>query len=66
MRHTNHWLEYLRQLSSQGADLAIYALQWAHDPRCVKTGAAHRRVGSHERTHHPEWLNLGYASRGKS
>lgn len=62
MRHTNDWLEYLRKLSLHGADVAVYALQWAHDARCIQSGANHRRVGSGERQQH-DWLDVGYASR---
>lgn len=62
MRHTNDWLAYLRKLSGEGRDLAVYALRWAHDIRCIRSGVEHRRVGS-EAHFDREWLDAGYACR---
>lgn len=61
MRQTTTWLEYLRNLSCP-ANVSVYSLQWAHDVRCIRPGAEHRRVGATAWLH-DEWLNAGYASR---
>jgi len=65
MQQSKAWLDYLRTLASQGMDISVYAEQWAHDLRCLRTGTDHRRVGSVEGPHHghDEWLLAGFSAR---
>lgn len=64
MGRSKAWLDYLRTLASHGMDISVYATQWAHDLRCVRTGAEHRRVGSLVGPHgHDEWLQAGCSVR---
>lgn len=67
MRKGSDWLGYLQTLSEQGRDLAqysnIYAHQWAHDVRCLRTGAEHRRVGGAGNSGKNEWLQAGFSAR---
>lgn len=64
MRQSKAWLDYLRTLAGQGMDISVYATQWAHDLRCIRSGADHRRVGRMEGPHgHNEWLAAGFSSR---
>lgn len=67
MRKVNDWLSYIQTLSEQGRDLAqysnIYAHQWAHDVRCLRKGAEHRRVGESMNSGHNEWLQAGLTVR---
>ncbi len=45
------WQEYLGSMPlNERCDPAIYATQWAHDPRCLRSGAAHRRVGQQQQS----------------
>jgi hypothetical protein len=34
-------------LVTASLDPVVYAMQWAHDPRCIQRGAGHRRVGAY-------------------
>jgi hypothetical protein len=36
----------LRDLVTASLDPVVYAMQWAHDPRCLQRGSRHRRVGA--------------------
>ena len=40
------WGNHVRELVNASLDPMIYALQWAHDPRCMQHGWKHRRVGA--------------------
>jgi len=40
------WQQHLIDIVGTSLDLTIYAVQWAHDPRCLQSGASHRRVGA--------------------
>ena len=46
MKSTQRWGKHVRELVSASLDPMIYALQWAHDPRCLQNGWKHRRVGA--------------------
>jgi hypothetical protein len=49
MKSTQQWGKHLRELGamvSASLDPTVYALQWAHDPRCIQRGDKHRRVGA--------------------
>jgi hypothetical protein len=47
MKSTQQWGKHLRELVNASLDPMVYALQWAHDPRCLQqVGAKHRRVGA--------------------
>jgi len=54
------WLSFLRSLcpAEEGA-LQKMADHWAHDVRCVRSGADHRRVGVMVMHSHEEWLDAG-------
>ena len=43
---TKEWPRHLRELINASLDPMVYAVQWAHDPRCMQRGARHRRVGA--------------------
>lgn len=63
MRDSKAWLDYLRTLAGHGMDISVYASQWAHDLRCGRSGAEHRRVGSYEGPRaHQEWLQAGFTA----
>lgn len=62
MNDSKVWLNYLRTLASHGLDISVYATQWAHDLRCLRTGADHRRVGAGSHGH-DEWLRAGFSAR---
>lgn len=77
MRSSIDWLQYLRTLTNQGSnqsrDLAqqahsdvnsVYATQWAHDVRCMRSGIEHRRVGGAVTSlGRDEWLQAGVVTR---
>ncbi|HEX7116666.1 MAG TPA: hypothetical protein VF193_16180 [Steroidobacter sp.] len=46
MKSKGEWRRHLRELVNAGLDPMVYALQWAHDPRCMQRGYRHRRVGA--------------------
>jgi len=47
MKSTQRWGKHVRELVSASLfDPMVYALQWAHDPRCLQNGGKHRRVGA--------------------
>lgn len=49
MKTMQRWGKHIRQLgdlANASLDPMIYALQWAHDPRCIQRGGKHRRVGA--------------------
>lgn len=46
MKSTQQWGQHLRELMNASMDPTVYALQWAHDPRCIQLGQKHRRVGA--------------------
>lgn len=46
MKSTQQWGKHLRELVNASLDPMVYALQWAHDPRCMQRGLQHRRVGA--------------------
>lgn len=46
MKSTQQWGKHLRELMNASLDPVVYALQWAHDPRCMQRGWKHRRVGA--------------------
>jgi hypothetical protein len=46
MKRTENWRQHLQELVTASLDPMIYAVQWAHDPRCIQRGVAHRRVGA--------------------
>lgn len=49
MKSTQQWGKHVRkfgELVNASLDPMIYALQWAHDPRCLQVGGKHRRVGA--------------------
>ena len=46
MKTKEAWHRHLIDLVGTSLDPTIYAVQWAHDPRCMKRGAGHRRVGA--------------------
>jgi hypothetical protein len=39
------WQQHLNDLMNASLDPVVYAVQWARDPRCLISGATHRRVG---------------------
>lgn len=45
MKSTQEWRKHVRELVNASLDPMVYALQWAHDPRCLQSGDKHRRVG---------------------
>ena len=46
MKSTQQSGKHLRELVNASLDPMVYALQWAHDPRCLQRGDKHRRVGA--------------------
>ncbi len=46
MKTREEWRRHMRELVNASVDPTVYALQWARDPRCMQTGAGHRRVGA--------------------
>lgn len=46
MKSNKQWRRHLRELVNASLDPMVYALQWAHDPRCMQRGYRHRRVGA--------------------
>jgi hypothetical protein len=46
MQSTQRWGKHVRELVNASLDPMVYALQWAHDPRCLQRGGKHRRVGA--------------------
>lgn len=46
MKTKEDWRRHLRELVNASLDPMVYAVQWAHDPRCMQRGARHRRVGA--------------------
>lgn len=46
MKATQQWGKHLRELMNASLDPMVYAVQWAHDPRCMQRGGKHRRVGA--------------------
>jgi hypothetical protein len=49
MKSTQRWGNHIRRLGelvNATLDPMVYALQWAHDPRCMQRGWKHRRVGA--------------------
>jgi hypothetical protein len=46
MKSKDDWRKHLRDLETASLDPVVYAMQWAHDPRCVQRGLGHRRVGA--------------------
>ena len=45
MSNRKGWQEYARGTVVAALNTDVYALQWAHDVRCLRTSHAHRRVG---------------------
>ena len=43
---SKQWGTHVRELVNASLDPMVYALQWAHDPRCLQRGGKHRRVGA--------------------
>ncbi len=39
------WRQHLTDMVNVRLDPVVYAMQWARDPRCLQSGAGHRRVG---------------------
>lgn len=46
MKTTQQWGKHLRELVNTSMDPMVYAVQWAHDPRCMRPDGKHRRVGA--------------------
>ena len=46
MKTKTGWGSHLRELVSVQLDTMVYALQWGRDPRSMRTGAHHRRIGA--------------------
>ncbi len=46
MNTNKRWRQHLNDLVTARLDPIVYALRWAHDPRCLQDGVGHRRVGS--------------------
>jgi hypothetical protein len=46
MKSKDGWRGHLRELVTASLDPVVYAMQWAHDPRCMQRGLGHRRVGA--------------------
>jgi hypothetical protein len=46
MKTREDWRRHLSDLVNASLDPVVYAVQWAHDPRCMQRGAGHRRVGA--------------------
>jgi hypothetical protein len=46
MKTKEGWRQHLRDLMGASLDPTVYAMQWAHDPRCIQHGVRHRRVGA--------------------
>lgn len=46
MKSTQEWRKHVCELVNASLDPMVYALQWAHDPRCMQVGGKHRRVGA--------------------
>lgn len=45
MKTKEDWHRHLTDLGAS-LDPTVYAVQWARDPRCLQSGAGHRRVGA--------------------
>lgn len=45
MKTKERWQQHLSDAVNASLDPLIYAVQWARDPRCLQSGASHRRVG---------------------
>jgi len=45
MSNRKSWQDYARTTAAAVLNTDVYALQWAHDVRCLRTHHAHRRVG---------------------
>jgi hypothetical protein len=58
MNNRKTWQNYARATASGALNTDVYALQWAHDVRCLRTSHAHRRVGI-ESSLALGWLNVG-------
>lgn len=46
MKTKDGWHRHLIDLVGTTLDPTVYAVQWARDPRCLQSGASHRRVGA--------------------
>lgn len=46
MKTKEGWRRHLSDLVNASLDPVVYAVQWAHDPRCMQRGLGHRRVGA--------------------
>lgn len=46
MKTKEGWRRHLSDLVNASLDPVVYAVQWAHDPRCMQRGVGHRRVGA--------------------
>jgi hypothetical protein len=46
MKTKEGWRRHLRDVVTARLDPVVYAVQWAHDPRCMQRGVGHRRVGA--------------------
>jgi hypothetical protein len=55
MKARDEWRRHMRELVNTTFDPLIYALQWARDPRCLRRGAHHRRVGAGPARHCRLW-----------
>jgi hypothetical protein len=53
MKAKEGWRRHLRELVGASLDPMVYAVQWARDPRCLRHGSRHRRVGAFESVHAP-------------
>lgn len=40
------WGSHLRDLVGSRLDTMVYAMHWARDPRSIRTGTNHRRIGA--------------------
>ena len=54
MKSKDGWRGHLRDLVTASLDPVVYAMQWAHDPRCMQRGLGHRRVGAYVASPVPE------------
>jgi hypothetical protein len=60
MKTNTDWLSFLQGLlPPEDGTLQRMADHWAHDVRCVSSGAEHRRVGVMVMHSHEEWLAAG-------
>lgn len=64
MKTKDGWHKHLIDLVGTSLDPTVYAVQWARDPRCLSSGASHRRVGAFQSNGSVCRLSAGRPLRG--